>query len=223
MTAENGRIALVAGASGLVGSALVRRLLDSPRYARVIALSRRPLAFDHPRFANRILRFEEMEKQLATTQCHEAYCCLGTTLKQAGSEAAFRAVDQKLVVRFARVAKAQGAELLVHTSSVRADPGSKNFYLRVKGETEKELETIMLPALHIMQPAVLLGTRRETRPLELAAQWLMPVVNPLLMGEAMRYRGVRATALAGAMLSAAGSQRRGVYRYSGLKLQELLA
>jgi uncharacterized protein YbjT (DUF2867 family) len=222
MTAENGRIALVAGASGLVGNALVRTLLDSPRYSRVIALSRRPLAFDHPRFANRILRFEEMEKQLATTQCHEAYCCLGTTIKQAGSEAEFRAVDQKLVVRFARLAKTLGAEVLVTVSSVGASIGSKNFYLRVKGETEKELESVMLPALHIMQPALLVGARRETRPLELAAQLVMPIINPLLMGDAARWRSVRATELAGAMLSAAGSQRRGVYRYSGMKLQDLI-
>lgn len=222
MQAENnGKVALVAGASGLTGMALVRALLDSPRFSRVIALSRRPLPFEHPKFANRILRFEELETRLGSLRCHEAFCCLGTTIKQAGSQQAFRAVDQLLAVRFARVAKAMGADTLVHVSSVGADSAAKSFYLQVKGDTERLLEQLRFQTLHIMQPSLLLGSRRESRPLEFAAQLLMPLINPLLRGEMARFRAIPASELARAMVAAAASQRRGLYRYSGLKLQAM--
>ncbi|HTP39869.1 MAG TPA: NAD-dependent epimerase/dehydratase family protein [Steroidobacteraceae bacterium] len=219
MQAENnGKVALVAGASGLTGMALVRALLDSPRYARVIALSRRPLPFEHPKFANRILRFEELETRLGNLRCHEAFCCLGTTIKQAGSQQEFRAVDQQLAVRFARVARSLGADTLVHISSVGADSAARSFYLQVKGDTEKLIEQVRFPALHLMQPSLLLGSRREMRPLEFAAQLVMPLLNPLLRGELARFRAIPARDLARAMLAAAASQRRGVYRYNGMKL-----
>src|SRR5579872_5996694 len=130
MNEAGGRIALVAGGSGLVGSALLPLLLGAPEYVRVQALSRRPLPLEHARLANRVVRFDApLEPQLKGLKCQDAFCCLGTTLRAAGSAAAFRAVDFNLVVAYARAARALGAERFVLVSSVGADPDARNLYL----------------------------------------------------------------------------------------------
>ena len=213
MPEQNLKVALVAGGSGLVGSRLLRILASAPDYGRVLALSRRPLSFDHPRIANRVTRFETLEADLRAVRCDDAYCCLGTTRRAAGSEAAFRAVDHDLVLAFARLARAAGAQRFIVVSAVGADPAARNFYLRVKGETEDALAALQFPALHIMQPSLLLGSRREWRPTESVAGLLAPLLNPLLLGRLAAWRAVDADKVATAMLMAARRGRRGVQRY----------
>jgi uncharacterized protein YbjT (DUF2867 family) len=222
MGEPSGRVALLAGASGLVGSRLLPLLLGATEYSRVLALTRRPLLLDHARLANRVVRFDaSLEKQLAGMHCNDAFCCLGTTLKEAGGQQGFRAVDQDLVLKIARVAQAAGAERLVVMSSVGADETSKNFYLRVKGETERGLERLQIAALDIMQPSVLLGLRRNVRPLEFLAQGVLWCLNPLLLGNLARYRGMAAGDVAAAMLGAARAGRRGVNRYGASEMRAL--
>jgi uncharacterized protein YbjT (DUF2867 family) len=217
------RIALVAGANGLVGRELLRVLAASGEYSRIIALTRRPLSFEAPRLVNRILRAEAFEADLKGLSCHEAYCCLGSTRAAAGSEAAFRAIDHDLVLRFARFARASGAQSLAVVSSVGADPAAKNFYLRVKGETEAALQAQGWKVLHIMQPGLLLGARREWRPLELVAGLALRVANPLLLGSLARWRAIEAAEVAAAMHGALRGGRPGVHRHSGPALQALAA
>jgi uncharacterized protein YbjT (DUF2867 family) len=215
MADSAGRIALVVGGSGLVGSQLLPLLLQAPQYARVHALSRRPLLFDHPRMANRVVRFEaSLQAQLKGLQCQDAFCCLGTTIRDAGSQSAFRAIDRDLVLEFAQLALGCGVERLVVVSALGANAVSKNFYMRVKGEMEKALERLRFRALDIMQPSLLLGARRELRVLELGAQLAMPLINPLLLGRWSRFRAIPAATVAAAMCGAAGSGRRGMYRYT---------
>lgn len=215
MAESAGRIALVAGGSGMVGGQLLPLLLQAPQYARVHALSRRPLPFDHPRMANRVVRFEaSLQAQLKGLQCHDAFCCLGTTMREAGSQSAFRAVDHDLVIEFAQLAVGCGAERLVVVSALGANAASKNFYLRVKGEMERALEGLRIRALDILQPSLLLGSRRDLRLLELSAQMAMRLVNPLLLGGWSRFRAVPAATVAAGMYGAARSGRRGLYRYT---------
>jgi uncharacterized protein YbjT (DUF2867 family) len=215
MAESAGRIALVAGGSGLVGSKLLPLLLQSPLYTRVHALSRRPLPLDHARLANRVVRFEaSLQAQLKGLQCQDAFCCLGTTIREAGSQSAFRAVDLELVQEFAQLALNCGAERLVVVSALGANAAAKNFYLQVKGDMEKALEAKRFRSLDILQPSLLLGTRREMRPLEFGAQLLMPLLNPLLLGAWSRYRAIPAATVAAAMCGAVQSGRRGVYRYT---------
>jgi len=209
-----GRIALVAGGSGMVGSRLLRLLIDAGEYERVYALSRRPLPLEHARFANRVVRFEApLEAQLRGFVCQDAFCCLGTTMRAAGSREGFRAVDHDLVIAFARAALGCQAQRLVVLSSVGASAEAKNFYLRVKGETERDLAALRPRSLDILQPSLLLGQRRERRPMELAAQALMWAAGPLFVGRWARFRAVDATLVAAAMRGAARSGRRGLYRY----------
>lgn len=207
-----------------MGSRLLPLLLGAAEYSRVLALTRRPLPLDNPRLANRVVRFDaSLEKQLAGLRCNDAFCCLGTTLREAGGQDGFRAVDQDLVLKIAHIAQAAGAERLVVISSVGASEASKNFYLRVKGETERALERLRFAALDIMQPSVLLGLRRNVRPLEFLAQSVLWCVNPLLLGTLARYRGMPAGEVAAAMLGAARAGRRGVNRYTVSELRALAA
>ncbi len=218
------RSAWVAGGSGLSGRALLDVVLEAPDYARVLAVSRRPLGREHPRLANRILPFEQLESQLAGVPCHDAFCCLGTTLRQAGSEAAFRAVDRDQVMRFARAARQAGAERFVLVSAAGADPAAKNFFQRVKGETEADVEALGFLSLDIAQPGLLLGgSRPDTRPLEATARLLMPLANPFLGGAMKSYRGIDVAVLARALLGMVRSGRRGVRRHSYAGLVKLAA
>jgi uncharacterized protein YbjT (DUF2867 family) len=160
----------------------------------------------------------------AGAPCHDAFCCLGTTLRQAGSEAAFRAVDHDQVLRFARAARQAGAERFVFVSSVGADPDSKTFYLRVKGETERDLATLGFPSLDLAQPGLLLGgSRPDSRPLETTARLFMPLANPFLGGSLKGYRGIDVATLARALLGMARSGRRGVQRHTYEALAKLAA
>jgi len=221
MAENEPKVALLAGASGLVGGYVLDSLLDAPDFARVFAISRRPLGREHPRLANRILQFEKLETQLKGTQCHVAFCCLGTTLKQAGSEKAFRQVDYDFVLSFARAAKAAGAQRFVIVTSAGANTASKHFYLRVKGEVEQALEGIGFASLDILQPGPIMGFRTELRPLELLTMAFMPLVNLFLTGARLPYRGIGARTVAAAVVGAARSGRRGVYRYTWQALQQL--
>src|SRR5690349_13482113 len=128
MTEGEQRVVLLAGATGFVGRLALDVLLDAPDISRVFAVTRRPLGREHPKLANRIVQFEQIESQLKNITCHAALCALGTTIREAGSEQAFRHVDIDTVLAFARAAKAAQAQRFIVVSSAGADPKSKNFY-----------------------------------------------------------------------------------------------
>jgi uncharacterized protein YbjT (DUF2867 family) len=215
------KIALLAGASGFLGNLTLEALLDSSDISRVFAVTRRPLGREHPRLANRIVQFEQIESQLKGLTCQVALCCLGTTRREAGSEQALRQVDVDAVLAFARTAKAAQAQRFVVVSSVGADPKSKNVYLRIKAEMEQALMGVGFQSLDILQPSALLGWRAGIRPLEIAASAVMPIVNPFLTGKREPFRGIPARTVAAAMVGVTRSGRRGVQRYTYSAIQAL--
>lgn len=181
---------LLAGATGLTGEHLLDRLLNEPTVARVLAPSRRPLAA-HPHLENPGGELAALLPQLSGN-VDIAFCCLGTTIKQAGSEAAFRAVDHDLVLAFAERARALGARHLLVISALGADAHSAVFYNRVKGELEAALQAQDWPQLTIVRPSLLLGARREFR---LGERLLAPLAR-WIPG---KYRGIKACTLAHAL------------------------
>ena len=215
------KVILLAGASGYVGNLALDALLDSTDIGRVYAITRRPLGREHPRLANRIVRFDQIESQLKGLTCQAALCSLGTTIRQAGSQEAFREVDFDAVLAFARTAKAAQAQRFVVVSSAGADPKSKNFYLRTKGEMEEALAGVGFASLDILQPSLLLGWRGEIRPLELLGSVFMPLVNPFLTGKREVFRAIPARTVADAMAGVTRSGRRGVQRYTYSAIQSL--
>lgn len=181
---------LIAGATGLTGEHLLDRLLSEPTVARVLAPTRRPLAA-HPHLENPVGELQSLLPQLSG-QVDTAFCCLGSTIKQAGSQDAFRAIDHDLILAFARRARELGARHLVVISALGANPKSSVFYNRVKGETEEALKAMGWPQLTIARPSLLLGARHEFRLGERLAA-------PLLRWLPGKYRGIDACALARAL------------------------
>lgn len=181
---------LIAGASGLTGEHLLDRLLNEPTITRVVAPSRKPLA-SHPHLENPRGELLQLLPQLHG-RVDVAFCCLGTTIKQAGSQEAFRAVDHDLVVAFAQRARELSARHLVVISAVGADAQSSVFYNRVKGEMEQALQAQDWPQLTIARPSLLLGSRQQPR----LGERLLAPLSQLLPG---KYHGIDANILAHAM------------------------
>jgi len=215
------KIALVAGGSGLVGGYLIQALLGAPEYGRVFALTRRPLGREHPKLANRIVLWPRMAEQLKGMAANEAFCCIGTTRAAAGSDEAFRETDLDAVLLFAQASRAVGVTRFVVVSSVGAKSDSKKLYLRTKGEMEEALAMVGFNSLDILQPSLLLGSRKEMRPLELAGRVLAPLINPMLTGTRESLRAIPAETVARGMLGAARRGGRGVYRYTYAAIRQL--
>ena len=192
---------LLAGATGLTGEHLLDRLLNEPTISRVLAPTRRALV-EHPRLQNPVGELSTTLAQLSG-RVDIAYCCLGTTLKQAGSEAAFRAVDLDLVVAFAQRARELGARHLLAISAIGADPQSSIFYNRVKGEMEEALKAQNWPQLTLVRPSLLLGERLQPR----LAERLAGPFSRLLPG---KYHGIEACTLARALWRLALEEEDGV-------------
>jgi uncharacterized protein YbjT (DUF2867 family) len=215
------KIALVAGATGLIGGLLLKTLLDAPDYSRVYALTRRPYGKEHPKLANRVVMFERMAEQLKGLVVQDAFCCIGTTIHEAGSQEAFRAADVDAVLMFARAARAAQAARFVVVSSVGASSNSKKFYLRTKGEMEEAVTDLGFTSVDILQPSLLLGPRKSFRLLETAGQVFAPLINPLLTGAREPFRAIPAETVARAMLGAARRGARGTYRYTYGAIRQL--
>lgn len=194
--------AAVAGATGLVGSRVLKRLLDDPAVARVIAPTRRPLP-PHPKLVNPILPGLSAPSWPEMPPLDEAYCCLGTTRAKAGSDAAYLAVDRGLTAAFARAAKAAGARRFGLVSSVGADPRSRFLYLRTKGQTEALASGLGFESVVIARPSFLLGERAEFRPAEKFWIPFFLLFDAALAGPWRKYRAVDAGAVAAALIAAA--------------------
>lgn len=181
---------LLAGATGLTGEHLLDRLLNERTVERVLAPSRRPLAA-HPRLENPVGELADLLPQLGGP-VDTAFCCLGSTIRQAGSQEAFRAIDLDLVVAVGRRARELGARHYLVISALGADRGSSVFYNRVKGEMEDALRDQDWPQLTLARPSLLLGPRQEFRLGERLAAPLMRLIPG-------KYRGIEACTLARAL------------------------
>jgi uncharacterized protein YbjT (DUF2867 family) len=202
MSGSAGRTALMAGATGLVGSACLRALLGRPEYARVVVLARRPVPVTHEKLETQIVDLTRPDR-LRVVAADDAFCALGTTMAKAGSQEAFRSVDYLAVLAVADLALEGGARQFVLVSSVGADPASTNFYLQVKGQAEAAVAKRPFAAVHLLRPGLLLGDREERRPAESLARAAAPWFNPFLVGSLRQYRAVSAEAVGAAMVGAA--------------------
>lgn len=194
--------ALVLGATGAVGSALAALCAADARYRDVACLVRRPVATPG---RSVVVDFDRLDAASDAFCVNHVYCALGTTLRAAGGRDAFRKVDHGYAVAAARLAKDAEAGVFALVSSVDADPTSGNFYLRVKGETERDVQALGLARLELFRPSLLIAPRAESRPLERVAQAVSPFLAPLMAGPLRRYRPVEAGILAAAMIRAAFS------------------
>jgi uncharacterized protein YbjT (DUF2867 family) len=169
------------GATGLVGGLVLSRLLADARIEQVVAPTRRALAIRHPRLDNPVLDFERLPAADASLWRVDAVICtLGSTMKQAGSRARFRRVDHDYPLQIARSALHGGAHAFVLNSAMGADPHSRFFYNRVKGELEQDLQQLPYPSITFVRPGLIGGKRARPRPGEQLAMAALKLAGPLL-------------------------------------------
>jgi uncharacterized protein YbjT (DUF2867 family) len=208
MHAAQSRTALVAGGTGLVGGALLQLLAGDARYARVISLIRRETPMPPGVVAQRT-DFERLD-EVTLQGVDDAFCCLGTTRRDAGSAAAFRRVDLDYVVAFARLAKRAGAQRFMLVSSLGASSRSPFLYPRTKGESEADISAMGFGTVVIVRPSFLLGARAHQRQGESMAISVGQLVRPLLIGPLRKYAPVDADAVARTLVHAAATAPAGI-------------
>jgi uncharacterized protein YbjT (DUF2867 family) len=211
---SNTRKALILGATGLIGGYCLENLLKDSEYSEVTALARKPLLKTHRKLKAVITQFSNLEAQLASVKVDDVFCCLGTTIKKAGSQEAFKQVDSTLVVTIAELMRKRGSEQFLVVSAMGANTNSKVFYNQVKGGMEQSLQDLDFPCLRIIRPSLLLGPRQEFRFGEKIGAIVSPILSPLLFGPMKKYRPVEAETVAKFMVAIANKQPRlGNYIY----------
>nr|WP_145402092.1 NAD(P)H-binding protein [Paenibacillus xylanexedens] len=205
MRKKQSSTAVVAGASGLVGQQLVQMLLDHPAYSRVIVLVRRNLEISHPKLKQQVVSFDRFEEELGGVMLKGAdvFCTLGTTIKQAGSQEAFRKVDYEYPLILGREAKRQGASQMILVTAMGSSDKSRLFYNRVKGELERDLIALNLKRLVFLRPSFMLGNRQEKRLGERFGIIAFQLLRPLLIGPFTQYRAVHSADVAKVMVHSA--------------------
>lgn len=214
MPAKSGKTAILIGATGLVGAACLDQLLASPAYSRVIAVSRRPVPIRHDKLVRLETSFDQLASALDGLAADDAFCCLGTTIRQAGTKAEFNKVDYGYALEFAAATRRQGASHFLLVSALGANAHSPIFYNRVKGLLEKEVDALGFACLSIFRPSLLLGARGQSRPAEALGIRLAGLVSPLLRGPFSAARPVPGADLGAALVACAKADApAGTHRY----------
>lgn len=190
---------LLIGSTGLVGHHVLDQALADPRVTEVVSIARRPLPA-HPKLLSAVADFDRLPPEADWWRADAVICTLGTTLRAAGSEAAFRKVDHDYPLAVARLARQHGTPAYVLNSAIGADASSRFFYNRVKGEVERDLAGLGFASLTLVQPGLIGGRRTEFRLGERAAIGTLTLLDPLLP---RRWRINPASTIAQAMLEAA--------------------
>lgn len=198
---------LIIGATGLIGSKLVKQLNDSKLYSKGVLLVRRATEFNHMKFEERVIDFDNIDESLV--KADDVFCAIGTTIKKAGSKENQHKIDCEYPFKIAQIAKANNTKQFILVSSLGADPNSSNFYLRTKGELEEKLSSLNFETLIIIRPSIILGKRNEFRLGELIGIFLITLLSPLFFGKLKKYKGVRAGAIARKMVKLANENLNG--------------
>jgi uncharacterized protein YbjT (DUF2867 family) len=185
---------LVIGSTGLIGTKLIFEL--AKKDSEVIAITRRSISNLPENVSLLDINFDDFLENGSLPSCDHLYICLGTTIKKAGSQSEFKKVDFDYCVSFAKKAREAGATKISLVSSVGANPYSKNFYLKTKGEVEEEIKKIDFQYINIFRPSLLLGSREENRFLEKIGQNLSSFINFFLIGSLRKYRGIKSSNIA---------------------------
>ncbi len=211
------KTAIIAGATGLIGSQLLELLLNDGDYSQVIALSRKPAPWTHPKLQNLVVDFDKLGETGTALKGHDVYCCLGTTMKQAGSKEAFRKVDFDYPLSLAQITHQQGAKQFLLVTALGASKESSVFYNRVKGEVQEAIGLIGFESLHIFQPSLLLGHRLEKRKGEGGAEAVMKFLDVLIP---KKYKAIESAKVARAMVAIAGRNAPGTLVHASGELQD---
>ena len=215
------KTALLLGGSGLTGGHCLDYLLNDAHYHQVVTLVRSPLSVEHPKLIQRQVDFNQLNDCLAGMQINDVFCCLGTTIKKAGSQKAFYEVDFFYPAEIAKLSIANGAEQFLFISALGANPKSAIFYNRVKGEAEEAIARYGFKGFYIFRPSLLLGKRQESRPAEKFGEKLFQWFSFVFKGVLQKYKPVESKAVAFAMVELAKEQPLGKRIIESRRIQSI--
>jgi uncharacterized protein YbjT (DUF2867 family) len=215
------KTALIIGSSGLIGSKLLDLLLESPNYTKVITFVKRDSGIKHPKLTQHIIDFDKPETYKELVVGDDFFCTIGTTIKKAGSQKAFRKVDFEYPKQFAAFALQNKVKQFLTISSLGADAKSGNFYLKTKGEIEDFLKDCNFESVSVLQPSLLLGNRTEFRLGEKVGAFFMKTLSFLFLGNLKKYKPIEGKTVAKALLKIAQTNNKGFKIYESDAIQEI--
>jgi uncharacterized protein YbjT (DUF2867 family) len=213
--------AVIAGASGLIGSELLQLLLQSQQYDEVLALVRNEMPVSHKKLLQLVVDFDRLEEYKASITGHAVFCCLGSTRSKTPDLSIYRKIDHDYPVILAQIARQNNIPHYHLVSAIGASSKSSNFYTKLKGQTEDDIQQIDIQSLHIYQPSLLTGNRKEFRLAEKIATIAMKVIDPLLIGPLKKYRSIPAVTVAQAMYRQSFNKEEGVFIHPSNHIKQL--
>ncbi|SEM84340.1 Uncharacterized conserved protein YbjT, contains NAD(P)-binding and DUF2867 domains [bacterium A37T11] len=202
---------IVFGASGLIGRHLVDELLVNDAFEFVKAVYRKNPNFSHPKLIPIIADYHSITNKLSELVAHIVFSCLGTTRQDTPDKKTYYQIDHDYPLKVATLLKKVGANQFHLISSIGANASSKTFYIRMKGETERDISAIGMESLYIYRPSLLVGKRLRTRPAERLFIWIFKIINPLLAGPLKKYQSITANTVAKAMVKQALNAHKGTF------------
>ncbi len=215
------KTALIIGSTGLIGSHLLKLLLESNDYIKVITFVKRDTGIKHQKLTQHIIDFDKPETYKELVVGDDFFCTIGTTIKNAGSQDAFRKVDFEYPRQFAAFALQNKVKQFLIISSLGADANSGNFYLKTKGEIQNFLKDCNFESVSVLQPSLLLGDRKEFRLGEKIGAFFMKTLSFIFIGNLKKYKPIQSEAVAKAMLIIAQKNNSSFKIYESDVIQEI--
>ena len=215
------KTALLVGATGLVGGLVLEQLLADTYFEKVIVLTRKSLGKSNAKLKEVLVDFNKLDDYATEIKADAVFCCLGTTIKVAGSKEAFKKVDFEYPFKIAQLAKQNGTSTYLLITALGASTNSMIFYNQVKGELEDEVSKLNFDSFHILQPSLIIGERTESRTGEGIAQKLAPVFDALMIGGLKKYKSITAVQIAKAMVHYSKLNDKGIFKHESDELQKI--
>jgi uncharacterized protein YbjT (DUF2867 family) len=212
------KTAIILGATGLTGNELLKQLLNDDHYQKIILFSRKSTNIKNSKLTEYLTNFDQLHKIKNLVIGDIIFCCLGTTIKIAGSKTAFRKVDFNYISDFALLAKQNGLNQFYLQSSIGADSQSNNYYLKIKGETENAIKKLNFESFTIFRPSMLVGNRIEFRFGETLGKLAMRFLSFLFVGRLKLYKAIDAKQVAKAMIYESKLNKVGYFVFENDKL-----
>jgi uncharacterized protein YbjT (DUF2867 family) len=212
---------ILVGASGLIGNHLLSNLISSDDISEITLLVRNKIGISNPKVVELVINFDEINQYSSIITGDIIYCCIGTTKSKTPDATNYRRIDLEYPLNLAKIGVENGVSQFHVISSLGANSESKNAYLKLKGELEKELKKLNIQSLHIYQPSFLDGNRKENRPLEKIMLPIWKLINPLLLGPFENYRSIQASDVAKAMINQSKKELKGIFTYPSKQIKEL--
>lgn len=213
--------AVIAGASGLIGSYLLDILLREPFYDEILVLVRKELQINHKKLVQLVVDFDKLDEYANAINGHALFCCLGSTRKKTPDLSVYRKIDHDYPLKLAEIAKQNGMKHYHLVSSLGANSKSSNFYTKMKGEVEEAIIKVSIKCTYIYEPSILTGDRKESRPMEKFVIGAMKIIDPLLIGGLKIYRSIPALTVAMAMYKHSLKTEEGVFVHPSDKIKPL--